>query len=87
MKGHSQFETTFFRALKKGCLSELIEGSGISPQLYYVGHAVKHPKGEPIRDLLLLTNGGQLKMWTNMQTWRPSPDRESSATHNGERTG
>ncbi len=38
----------------------------VTAQLCYVGHVVRRPKGELIRDILLPTNGDQLKPWTTM---------------------
>ncbi len=64
----------------------------VQRRLRWFGHAARHPESYFIKDLLLPTQphtwrrraGGQLK---TRSTWNRSPDRESSATHDGERTG
>ncbi len=69
----------------------------VQRRLLWFGHAARRPEGELIKGLLLPTSprtwrrraGGQLKTraTTIKATWNRSPDRESSATHDGERTG
>ncbi len=42
----------------------------------------------PMKKSIMSVGAGELEAsWTHLQTWGPSPDRESSVTYDGERTG
>ncbi len=69
----------------------------VQSRLRWFGHAARRPEGELIKDLGLPTPPltwrrraeGHLKTWQPRPrpTWNRSPDRESSATYDGDRAG
>ncbi len=87
----------FVELRRRICLTR-IPAQLVQRRLRWFDHAARRPEGELIKDLLLPTpplarGADELEAsWRpglprSRPTWNRSPDRESSATHDGERTG